>query len=206
MDFIKIFQKFYSEKSVKSSCLISFFLGSSLKILVIIFAAFYFSIYGIFQGGGDLTIDALKRAYPSGIETRSFYGYFSAITAPFIENLFLPLTIWLSSKFKAARLIEFLGISGLMYVGHAGFANNVSAGITGAVLFSFMFVQYVAVLNIRDKRHAYWYTVITHFAFNLMTFAFIHLMNFIIFYVWICVAKNTIQSNWTDPWWHVWRA
>jgi len=85
------------------------------------------------------------------MKTGPLSGYFSALfMAPLFENLTLPLTIWQSSKFKAARLLGFLGIGRLMYVAHAGFANGISAGITRAVLFSFMFAQYLAILNIKD--------------------------------------------------------
>jgi len=168
------------QKSAKLSCVVSFFAGSILKILIVLLVVIYYSL----QGGGGVTIEGLKISYPSGIETPPSRKYFSAlIAAPIIENLTLPLTVWLVDKLKAPILLGFFCLGGLMYFAHAQGNGSISGGIAAIVLFTFILAQYLVASKTHGKRNAYWFTVLTHFAYNLTTFAFIHILNLMVLYL-----------------------
>jgi len=161
--------------SIFKNCVLAFFLGFLLKIIPFSLYSVCISVSG--GEGGGITLTKLKAAYPEGIASYSVSKYFSAlIAAPIIENLILPLIVWLTSKSRTPMMFGFFGLASLMYYGH----GQGMGGLAGAILFIALLVQYYLAIRFYSKKAAYFFTVITHFSFNLSTFSLTMFLNFLI--------------------------
>ena len=186
MSFISNIETFFSklwafsghpQKTKRMTFVASFLHGLLLKILLVFLAMVYFSINARLEGEGNISFARLKSAYPNGVGTYSITKYISAlIVAPLIENLAFPIFVWAQVKLKFSMILGVLSLGFLMYLAH----GQGSGGVTGGAIFILMFVQYLGTLKLYGEKSAYWFTVVTHFAFNLTTIAIAFLLSFIV--------------------------
>lgn len=169
----------HPQENEKMTFVASFLHGVLLKIILILSFLGYVSFKARFSGGEYFSIAGLKSTYPNGVGVGDYdiTKYISAlIAAPLLENLAFPLFVWAQIKLKFPMILGVLGLGVLMYFVH----GHGSGGITGGSLFILMFAQYLGALKLYGKKSAYWFTVVTHFAFNLTTIAIVFLLNFMI--------------------------
>jgi len=86
------------------------------------------------------------------------------IQAPLVENAIMVMIVWVVAKLKMPIYFAFISLAALIYFTHA---TSPAAGVVASFLFVIMLAQYLLLSKHYGKFAAYFFTLITHFTYNL---------------------------------------